>query len=183
MYKKPIKIDYTSFRKGQSQNFIVHPYFLKQYNNRWFLFCNNDESQSIINLALDRMNAIEEVKIKYIPNNSIDFNEYFEDVIGVSLDNNRVVEKILLKISNELLPYVTTKPIHGSQKLKEKGISYSLISLDLIPNYELESLILSYGEGMELLYPQALRDRIRKRVELINLNYKSNSADKLHTKL
>lgn len=182
LYKKAINIEYKSFKQDISQSIIFHPYFLKQYNNRWYVFGKNDASQFIMNLALDRISTIEESKKKYIPNKSIDFTEYFEDIIGVTLNNEGKVEEVVIKVSNELLPYIKTKPIHGSQKLKEQGSTHALISLDLIPNYELESLILSYGEGVEVLHPKPLRDKIKKRVELTFSNYKNKSADKLHTK-
>ena len=183
LYKKAINIEYKSFKQDISQSIIFHPYFLKQYNNRWYVFGKNDASQFIMNLALDRITAIEESKKKYIPNKAINFNEYFEDIIGVTLNNEGKVENVVIKVSNELLPYIKTKPIHGSQKLKEQGSSHALISIDVIPNYELESLILSYGEGLEVLHPKLLRDKIKKRIELTFSNYKNNSADKLHTKL
>ncbi len=183
LYKKAINIEYKSFKQDISQSIIFHPYFLKQYNNRWYVFGKNDASQFIMNLALDRITTIEESTKKYIANKSIDFNEYFEDIIGVTLNNDSEVENVVIKVSNELLPYIKTKPIHGSQKLKEQGLSHALISIDVIPNYELESLILSYGEGVEVLYPKPLRDKIKKRVELIFSNYLNSSADKLHTKL
>lgn len=182
LYKKAINIEYKSFKQDISQSIIFHPYFLKQYNNRWYVFGKNDASQFIMNLALDRITAIEESKQKYIPNKSIDFNEYFEDIIGVTLNNEGKVEEVVIKVSNELLPYIKTKPIHGSQKLKKQGSTHALISLDLIPNYELESLILSFGEGVEVLHPKPLRDKIKKRVDLTFSNYKNKSADKLHTK-
>ena len=182
LYKKAIQIEYKSFKKDISQSIIFHPYFLKQYNNRWYLFGKNDASQFIMNLALDRITSIEESKNKYLPNKTIDFDEYFEDIIGVTLSNEGKVEKVVIKASNELLPYIKTKPIHGSQKLKEQGLSHTLITLDIIPNYELESLILSFAEGVEVLHPKSLRDKIKKRVELNFSNYITNSADELHTK-
>ena len=182
LYKKAIQIEYKSFKKDISQSIIFHPYFLKQYNNRWYVFGKNDASQFIMNLALDRITSIEESKNKYLPNKTIDFDEYFEDIIGVTLSNEGKVEKVVIKASNELLPYIKTKPIHGSQKLKEQSLSHTLITLDIIPNYELESLILSFAEGVEVLHPKSLRDKIKKRVELNFSNYITNSADELHTK-
>ena len=182
LYKKALIIEYQSFKKDISQSITLHPYFLKQYNNRWYVIGKNDASQFTMNLALDRITAIEESKKKYITNKSIDFNEYFEDIIGVTFNNEWKVESVVIKVSKELLPYIKTKPIHGSQKLKEQGSTHALISLDLIPNYELESLILSYGEGVEVLNPKPLRDKIKKRIELTFSNYKNNSADKLHNK-
>ncbi|MBL7766298.1 MAG: WYL domain-containing protein [Chitinophagaceae bacterium] len=183
LYKRALKIEYKSFKQEDSQTINFHPYFLKQYNNRWYVFGKNDTSLFIMNLALDRIISINEIKKKFIPNETIDFNEYFEDIVGVTLENNGNIEHIVLRISNTLYPYIQTKPLHGSQKLKGNEKAHTLISLDLIPNYELESLILSYGEGVEVIEPKFLRDRIKNRIKAINKNYKIKSADKLHSKV
>lgn len=181
--KQALNITYQSFKSEHPEKIDFHAYFLKQYNNRWYVFGKNEESPFIMNLALDRIISFEDSKKNYITNNLIDFDEYFEDIVGVTLSNEGVVENIVLKVSNLLFPYIQTKPIHGSQKVKEKGTSHMIISLDLIPNYELESVILSYGEGLEVLGPKSLREKITKRIELINNNYNNKSADMLHIKV
>lgn len=170
LYKKVLNVSYKSFKRETNQTIIFHPYYLKQYKNRWFVFGLNEELNLITNLALDRILGIEDCKQDYIPN-SIDFSEYFEDVIGVTLDKEAKLEKILLKVSNDLFPYIQTKPLHGSQKIKEKGDQFAVIELELKPNYELESMILSYGEGLEVLSPETLRERIANRVEKTLNNY------------
>ena len=171
LYKKTIEISYKSFKQIESQTFIFHPYFLKQYNNRWYVFGQNAESKFILNLALDRMISVVESKTKYEASEEIDFNEYFEDFVGVSLGNDGVLERVVLEITNELLPYIQTKPIHGSQKQKERKEGTSIITLDIIPNYELESLLLSLGEGIWVLEPSSLRLRMKMRVQSINNKY------------
>jgi predicted DNA-binding transcriptional regulator YafY len=112
-----------------------------------------------------------EVKKKYIRNKEIDFNEYFEDFVGVSLGNEGKLEQVILEVSNELLPYIQTKPIHGSQKLKERKELSSIISLDIIPNYELESLLLSLGEGLWVQKPISFKKRMKMRVQAMNNKY------------
>ncbi|MEO6831612.1 MAG: WYL domain-containing protein [Chitinophagaceae bacterium] len=175
LYKKTSTIDYQSFRQNAPQSIEFHPYFLKQYNNRWYVFGRNGEF--VVNLALDRIISIEESKTSFIPNTSIDYNEYFEDVVGVTVPDGAALAHIVLKVRNELLPYIKTKPMHGSQKLKEQRAEFALVSLDLIPNYELESLILSYGEGIEVLQPETLRMKLKERVEKININYQEKNAE------
>lgn len=173
LYHQVIEIHYKSFKRNERQSFIIHPYFLKQYNNRWFIFGLNDASVRIINLALDRIVEIKESKVKYNMNKKIDFNEYFEDVVGVSVNSNAKVQHIRIAVTNELIPYIETKPLHGSQKIKEKQKTHTLISLDLIPNYELEALLLSYGEGVEVLEPAELRIKLGERVKVLYNNYKN----------
>lgn len=171
LYRKVLSITYRSFKSKVDQNIRFHPYYLKQYKSRWFVFGLNDSLQLIANLALDRIAAIEEVKLEYIPNTTIDFTEYFDDVIGVTVPKDAQPEKIVLKVSADLYPYIQTKPLHGSQKLRELNEKYALIELELIPNYELESLILSFGEGIEVLVPNNIRERIIQRIHSNQNNY------------
>lgn len=172
LYHQVIEVLYKSFKRNEKQSFLIHPYFLKQYNNRWFIFGLNDASDRIINLALDRIVEIKESKTKYKMNKKIDFNEYFEDVVGVSINSTAKVHHIRIAVTNELIPYIETKPLHGSQKIKEKQKTHTVISLDLVPNYELEALLLSYGEGVEVLEPVELRNKLGERVKILYNNYK-----------
>jgi predicted DNA-binding transcriptional regulator YafY len=171
-YMRVINLKYKSFKVDKEQVFIIHPYFLKQFNNRWYIFGINNETKKIINLALDRIIDIKEIKKKYIENTEIDFNEYFEDIIGVSLDNNNNIEKVLISVSNSLMPYIETKPIHGSQKLVERKDDNTLISIEVVPNYELDSLLLSFGQNIKVLKPVDLRNRIADKIDKMYMNYK-----------
>ena len=177
LYKKTLDIEYRSFKQDTPYTIVLHPYFLKQYNNRWYIFGMNDKNKLIINLALDRIVSIDESRKSYLINNSIDFEEYFDDVIGVTVQNNEPVQRIELKVSNELFPYIQTKPLHGSQKITKRQTDFTTIALNLIPNYELESLLLSLGEGIEVLAPETLRRKIYQRANDIVNNYKNKNAD------
>ena len=99
----------------------------------------------------------------------IDFIEYFEDIIGVTIQNE-IVSDIVLKVDKTLIPYITTKPLHGSQKIKETGNNFE-VYLKLIPNYELETLILSFGEKMQVLEPVILVEKVKERINKMKNNY------------
>lgn len=176
VYSRVINIEYKSFKKNEIQNFILHPYFLKQYNNRWYVFGRNDKSENVMNLALDRIHSIKEIKKKYTQNTTIDFSSYFDDIVGVSLNTSEKLLLIILNVSNKLLPYIKTKPIHGSQKIKKEGITHTQVTLEIIPNYEFETIILSYGEGVEVLKPKAMREKIKKRVSDLSKIYLNNAG-------
>ncbi len=133
------------------------------------MFGQDKRFETLTNLALDRIENIEETDQQYI-DSEIDFNEYFEDIIGVSV-NEKVVEQVILKVSNNSINYIKTKPLHGSQKVKEEKENYTIVELELIPNYELEALILSFGENIEILEPIELRERIKNRINSMLNNY------------
>jgi hypothetical protein len=60
-------------------------------------------------------------------------------------------EIIKLHFSPNQAPFVLMKPIHGSQKKKKLNENGLLVTIDVIPNYELGKLILFFGESVEVL--------------------------------
>lgn len=178
LYKKVLSISYQTFKSNEPGNFILQPLHLKQYNNRWFLFSYNKERDSLTTLALDRISEVTDSREPYQEIEPINFTEYFEDVVGVTVMKDKPYETITLKFTNAQAPYIITKPIHGSQKtikLNDEGLT---ISLDLIPNYELEKIIMEFGETVEVLAPQHLRELIKGRhKEALNLYDKVNLSE------
>lgn len=168
LYKKVLNIGYKSFNSVEVKSITISPYYLKQYNMRWFLFGKSEDYETITNLALDRIESLVPENKNYITS-AIDFKEYFEDVIGVTIPADKI-EDVVLKVDKKLISYITTKPLHGSQKIIEMGNNFE-VHLKLIPNYELETLILSFGEKMQVLEPITLVENIKERINKMKNNY------------
>lgn len=162
--KQVLSIAYKNFKKGAVENYTVHPYYLKQYNNRWFLFGLTEEVMRLSVLAFDRIEAINPVHRDYIPNEQIDFQEYFEDLIGVSHPYGEEPQKVVLKVAKELIPYIRTKPLHGTQREISSDENHVTIQIEVIINFELEQLILSHGEKLEVIVPETFREKIKERI-------------------
>ena len=156
-----LTIIYQSYKQNKLLQVTIHPWYLKQYNNRWFLFGFNEEFNEITNCALDRIVGIEELNIKYRRKDNINFEEYFDDVVGVTVKNDAPVEKILIKISKEIWPYIESKPLHGSQKLVNKSDTIIAIELNVQINHELVSMLFSYMDAIEVVEPKSLRERFK----------------------
>lgn len=160
-----LRITFRDFDQPIAANYILHPYLLKQYNKRWFLISWNDEKQRIWVTALDRIEGIEALeKVAYIKN-SVNLDDYFDDILGVTKYKDEVIKKIRLKIYKKSLAYVQTKPLHHSQRKIELTEDYMIIELRLMWNYELESLLLSYGEQLEVLSPLDFREKMAARIK------------------
>jgi predicted DNA-binding transcriptional regulator YafY len=165
-----LSIEYQSFRYKEPYSLTIHPYYLKQYNKRWFLFGLNDSAKQLYNLPLDRIKSIQPASTKYIETD-IDFNEYFEDIVGVSVHKDLHPIKIHLLLDKEIAPYILTKPIHGSQKkIREDDTSVEL-EIEVIPNFELKQLLLSYGSGLEVISPESYRNDMISTINQMNNKY------------
>ena len=154
--KKVLKILYKPFDLPEME-VTFHPYYLKQYNRCWYAFGLNPEYKDIIwNMALERIVTIKEAKPTYIPSN-ISWNEYFDDIMGVSRMRDSQAEEIVLHVLGKTAKYLTARPIHAYQKNKWIDEDTLEIRLNLIVNYELEKILLSYSDTIEVVKPEYLR--------------------------
>jgi predicted DNA-binding transcriptional regulator YafY len=169
--KKVLRVMYQSFKAKAPHEYLVHPYLLKEYRNRWFLLCGTKPGLSVGLLALDRILSIEETTEKFQTHPEVNRKNYFHDVIGVSKTPGQKPIRVVLQFNRENAPYVLTKPLHASQTVLEEQDGKLVISLEVIWNFELEREIMGFGEGIEVLEPKRLANRIRTRVEAMLKKY------------
>ncbi|PKV48096.1 putative DNA-binding transcriptional regulator YafY [Aquimarina sp. MAR_2010_214] len=170
--KVVLKLDYKSF-KAKSANIITfHPYILKEFNNRWFLIGKRTGARGISNLALDRIISIDyDFKLSYFEAD-FDPDQFYKNVIGVTVNQGERPTPVNIYINAYNAPYVITKPLHHSQILQQQNDDGSIIiSIKVKINFELERLLLGFGESIEILQPERLRKRIVKRLNEANELY------------
>ncbi|WP_430813748.1 helix-turn-helix transcriptional regulator [Carboxylicivirga sp. RSCT41] len=159
--RQVIKVEYQSFKAKRSNRIYFNPYLLKEFNNRWFLIGKQKKGDMIMNLALDRIHAFEVMEqMSFKDDPSFEPHSYYEDVIGVTINSGLLPRTVKLFINNDNKPYVLTKPLHWSQKLIEEQDDGIIISIKVVPNYELERVILGFGPSVDVLSPPSLRKKI-----------------------
>lgn len=162
---QPLKIHYRTFA-GKEKESILHPYHVKQYNNRWFLFGLEEtrHGSRIANRPLDRIVKFSHADVKFIPNTDVDFSTYFQDIVGVTIPDDSIkVEKVLLRFDKNRYPYVVSKPIHHSQTIVDE--EKYLLQIEVRPNKELEALLLSFGPQVEILQPLWFREQFAEKIQ------------------
>lgn len=163
--RKPLSINYQSFKARSAHIAIYHPYLLKEFRNRWFLICSTQKGDQLLNLALDRMISVEETKhLTFLPYNGVDFDRYFNDLIGVTKGKTDRAHKVILKVNKKNAPYIITKPLHASQQILHEDETGTTIRIDVVLNFELEKEILAFGDFMQVISPRLLKSRIKKRL-------------------
>lgn len=164
--QKALLIEYKSFKAQEARQSIYFPYLLNEYRNRWFLLAKAKKGKELITLALDRILEFQElVKEPFVNYEGVDFERYFDDLLGVTKTPKDRANKVILFINKKNAPYVITKPLHHSQQLLREDENGILIRIDVVLNFELEREILGFGECMKVLAPRLLASRIKKRLE------------------
>lgn len=173
----PLGIDYKPYDLD-AENWLVYPYYVKQFNGRWFMFGWVEEENALYNLALDRIQKIVPYDFEFKPNDVADFNTYFDDIIGVTRPNRRNAEgeneevppvTITMQFSEKRFPYAKTKKMHKSFEVISEEDCIAKITVR--PNNEFYARVLEYGSDIEILSPDSVRKEIKKKVEIMYKKY------------
>ncbi len=159
--QKVLKMTYKAFYEGAEIPRHIHPYLLKEYNNRWFVYAYTNEYKGEGVYGLDRIIKLEQTDKRYKKPDKKKITDYFKDIIGVTNYEDHEVEEIVLRVKKARANYLRTKPIHRSQKLIKESLEYDWFSFRLKPNRELTALILGFGEDMVVGKPQVLAQEIK----------------------
>ena len=179
--KKVVSITYRKFDAEKAQEIIAYPYMLKQYRDRWYLVCTPTCDKKlpynphfIANIPLDRIEAYEEVQnIPYV-DCQVDIDELFDDIVGVTYYWDKPVEHVVFAVHKSSANYIRTKPIHPYQaelskddqaKLLQANPNleeFSFFSIDVKLNYELSSVLRSFGPNLVVLAPESLKEEMKE---------------------
>lgn len=166
--KKVIEVTYQSFNARKSSAMKVHPQLLKEFNNRWFVLATH--KGKFITLALDRIIKIEIIDDLEYLDLEVNGDEYYKEVVGVTVSNSRA-QRVQFWIDKKNAPYVITKPFHASQRTIETREDGTIFNILVQVNFELERLILGFGDSIEVLKPLKLRERMQKKLRTAIRNY------------
>lgn len=182
--KQVVELHYHTFADKDKDLFIlIHPYLLKEYNRRWYLFGIADRDDKILNFSLDRIDAVKPMPAQKYKEYDGQLDEWFEDIIGVTRYDDSPTLHITFWVSDRSKDYVATKPLHDSQiqyrgdgnlKLRqqypqlERG---TFFSIDCAENYELLRELTSFGDDLIVLSPESIRSKIIKRISAMNEKY------------
>lgn len=185
-----IQVTYNA-RYSSKQTLIIHPYFLRQYNSRWFLFGWNEDAfrthrsvSGILNLALDRIEDTQIIHGAYreisLENLRAFKEQYFNDIVGVTHYNTSPVTLVLRFDFNTGDPekdsasrlnynYLKTKPFYPylvfptDESIEVDG--FAEVRTSIIPNKELEAILLRYVDAATIVEPLELRNRVIERAK------------------
>lgn len=175
-----------------------HPQFLKEYNGRWFVFGDAErllvdeqgeairETFKVYNVPLDRIVGDVSMidNVEYLPAEKGIYQRFFNDIIGVTHEKGAKVEQVVIRTKTEYQHgLLQTKPLHHSQKETlpfgryEDG-EYGEVTLTIEPNRELRGKILAYGQYLEVIHPQSLREQLKDIIKQQMMQYSDEKYKK-----
>ena len=173
--RQVLDVEYRKFF-GDVESIILHPYFLKQYWRRWYLFAKREGGKDIEAFALDCMESVAMNKSRKYKGTKTSFRKYFKDLVGVTMPPETDVEHIELWADASIVPYLLAMPIHESQKIRIDDEKNCTVSLDVMTNQDLIQELMYYGELLAVKSPLYFRDLMMEKFEWVKNSYK-NAAE------
>lgn len=183
-HKQVIELQYHTFSMPDEKlHVVIHPYLLKEYNRRWFLIAAADSDNKMLNFSLDRIDKVTPLGGYTYMEPDEDLMERFDDIIGVTLYDGIRVQKIIFWVSDHSKSYVSTKPLHESQRslrgehevglrkrfpMLERG---AFFRIDCKENYELIRELTSFGNDLIVLEPSGIQDKVYERIKSMQDDY------------
>ena len=182
-----VELTYRKFLDSTERKVIISPYLLKEYNRRWYIVGGAYDTNRVLNFALDRLVEIEFKTGYTFKPCETDLEERFEEIIGVTFNEEVPLTQILFWVSDAIKGYIHTKPIHGSQihikgdRADKLHILYpqlksgDFLTIECRENFELIRELTAWGDDLIVLTPVSLRDRIVDRINRMKTRYQSFS--------
>lgn len=166
-----IELLHKSYWYDEPRTYIVQPYCIKVFKQRWYVvgFCKERNALRIF--SLDRIQKLNTLDTKFIVPKDFDGNDYFEDCFGIIADDDVSVEIIRIKVYGMHVQYVRALPFHHSQVEIETNNEYSIFELRMKPTFDFKQELLSRGADIEVLSPLFFREEMLEAADLILRRY------------
>ncbi|MBZ9631252.1 WYL domain-containing protein [Salegentibacter sp. LM13S] len=178
--KEALEILYQPYTEEKPEIIIVYPYYLKQYNKRWFLFASRKDRPDVNYMPIFPIDRIKKAipchpDKEFYKESSVNIEEYLKHVIGVSRPSfDSTPESVFLKFHPSRYNYIKTKPLHFTQTFTDATCT---VQIRVILNWELRQLILSFGADVKVIKPDDLHRRMKMISEGMTINYRSEQKE------
>ncbi len=170
--KTVVSFIHYSYSKRVFNAIVLHPYLLKEFQNRWYIVGYSEKHRAIRNFGLDRV--IEPLLINKKFNTQLNFNpeSYYKDTFGL-YPIGKKKEQIHFRVSPLMGNYLLSQPLHESQSVvNHYAYGHLLLQLDIIPSVELINQFVMLSNHITIIKPQWVRKEVQEQLKTSAINAK-----------
>ena len=159
--KSVIQFVYQSFQSEKTAKVRrVHPYLLKEYNNRWYLIGKSELKEKVITYGLDRVVDLSVLSQSFLMDKEFSADQFFKHAFGITTSDNPPIT-IVIETNEVLSKYLRSQPMHNSQIYKGEKNGKHIFSFYLLLTYELKARLLSFGADLKVISPNVLIEDVK----------------------
>ena len=158
-----VNLTYRGVYSDCEYNSTIAPYCLRVFRQRWYMVGSPDgEDESIRVYALDRICEISLTDSVFKMPMNFDAETCFADCFGVIIGGPETAQTVEIEARGGQQHYIRSLPMHHSQQETSCNEYCSTFTFYLRPTYDFIQELMKYGDGIEIVRPQWLRDQMRK---------------------
>ena len=164
------KIDIKNKKSYTEKTFVVSPYALLWKEDHYYLVCNNEKYDNLINLRIDRMKRVQELSEASRPvsevseyKNTFDVADYSSKMFNMFSGKD---EKVRLLCDLELREQIMDR-IGAKIPLTAYDSSHFETTIDAAVSEGLVSWLMIFGDKIKVLEPDALANAVKDRASKI----------------
>lgn len=153
-------------REGMDKDWLVSPYCMKTYHNRWYLLAKCDKDDQLKMFCLDgRIRNVEIAETSFTMDKNFSADEYFEDYFGVRVnhpdDKDLETKHIVLRAYRDQRYKLKYQPIcEYKEVIWYEDEEYADFKFDMKQTYDFVEYLESLGRYIEVIEPLSLREEL-----------------------
>ena len=172
--KKVLSFTYQKFWENEKSSKVVMPYALKEFKNRWYLLAADYQAKNpsffLKTYGLDRISDLN-ISNTSFKREDIDIEKAYKNSFGIISTLGKETQEILLKFDREQANYIKALPLHHSQTVIAENETETIFRVSLVPTYDFQREILSYGKRVQVLAPKSFIQELKAEVEIMLKNF------------
>ena len=156
---KMIEVVHQAFGAPGPKDYLLCPYCVKAFNNRWYVLAKDCEKGILKNFALDRISEVRMTQKTFAVPKDFDAADYYRGYLGVYRDETPV-QTIRLKVWGKQRDYFKALPLNDTMREVVPSEEWSIFECELAPTWEVEMELLQYNDWVEVLAPEELRNNM-----------------------
>ena len=158
--RRRIMIRYQKFGCESGEKLIA-PYALKLFHQRWYLLSHT--GNHFATYSLDRMLMVQITDETFEIPDGFKPESYFTEYFGVLTDETPMAH-VVVRAYGKTANYLRTLPLHHSQRELQQTDEYTEFSFDIRPTYDFLGQLLSHGDGIEVVSPDDVREKMKQKI-------------------
>ena len=160
---KRIMIRYKRYQSPEARTFLLSPYCIKLFRQRWYLLGQFDDGGFAM-FSFDRMEEVAITVETFKIDKDFDASEFFGECYGVVIGDGSQPVRIVLRAFGMERFYLRDLPLHHTQKELQCDEKQDFADFELIvrPTTDFKGQLLSRGAWLKVLEPQWLADEMRQ---------------------
>lgn len=168
-----LAMKYHNFKKGSSGEMTIQPYFLKVFEQRWYVVGKTSSHPGELRTyALDRILSLEPTEEKFKYPKDFSPEGFFANCYGI-FHSSEKPGFVRLKVSFPYAMYLETLPLHRTQrKVEEESTeAFAVYEYFMSPAQDFIQYLASQASTVEVLEPAGLRDAVAAEVARMYRTY------------